>query len=320
MLSEEQIQRLKESGGEVAGQGVMPAMPTTAFTMTPNQEHGRFRVFKGLLWAEWYAHSKLLLGFLGLWLVWVWVFPIILHPGWILLLGLIYAVLAGPTYGGSDVVEGCEEFTFALPATRSQRYLARLAVGGGALLLLTVLDVLALGLDLSTVLARFYITTGLIKPLPVLKTGLLYGLLLGFPLAVFSFSFVLSAVVHSRFVIFTAWFWGGLAALAGLYLGLQFEELIWNQMNGFVSFPLLLTGSAAGLWAGHWVYRRKEIGAYSAPITLPVGWWLWGILWLAGIALALWLVLALAKQYPKFLSEKERIIHAQFQDHFTNAL
>jgi len=65
----------------------------------------------------------------------------------------------------------------------------------------------------------------------VLKTGLLYGLLLGFPLAVFSFSFVLSAIVHSRFVIFTAWFWGGLTALAGLYLGLQFEESVWNQMN-----------------------------------------------------------------------------------------
>jgi len=71
----------------------------------------------------------------------------------ILLLGLIYAVLAGPTYGGSDVVEGCEEFHLR-PASDTVPALPR-APGrcGGALLVLTVLDVLALGLDLSTVLA-----------------------------------------------------------------------------------------------------------------------------------------------------------------------
>src|SRR5437867_5838888 len=77
--------------------------------------YARLRILKGLLWAEWYAHSKLVLSFLTLWLVCVWVLPIFAHPGWILLLGFIFAFIGGPLYGGGDVIEGCEEFTFSLP-------------------------------------------------------------------------------------------------------------------------------------------------------------------------------------------------------------
>src|SRR5207244_2101244 len=170
---------------------------------------GKLRVLRGLLWAEWFAHSQLLLSFLVLWLLCVWVMPVLAHPGFILLLGGIYALLAGSIYGGQDVVHGCEEFSFALPATRSERYLARLAVGGGTLLFFTVLDLLALGIDLPQVLARLYVNTGLVKPMPVLKPHLLYGLVLAMPFAIFAFSFALSAASHSRTLIFTAWLWSG---------------------------------------------------------------------------------------------------------------
>ena len=275
---------------------------TPAFT-TPAQKHfSKFRVLQGLLWAEWYAHSKLVLSFLMFWLGAVWVLPVVAHPGWILLLGFFYAFFAGPAFGGGDVVEGCEEFTLALPVTRSERYCARLLIGGGGLLILTALDLLALGIDLSPALARLYLNTGLIKPLPVLRTGWLYGLVLAFPLAVFAISFVLAAVAHSRFLIFTAWFWGGLLAMAALYVGLLGEDRIWNHMNGFLSCPWLMLISLAVLWIGHRSYQRKEIGPYGARITLPSGWWAWAVLWLLGVVLALWLAGALAKQVPKFFS------------------
>jgi len=270
-------------------------------TISTRRAFGPLRVFRGLLWAEWYAHSKLLLGFLAVWLVGVWVLPIAAHPGWILSLGLLYAFLAGPAYGGGDVMEGCEEFTFALPVTRSARYLARLAVGAGALLLLTALDLLALGLDLSTALTRLYINTGLIRPLPVLRPGLLYGLVLAFPWAVFACSFALSAVTHSRFLVFTAWFWGGLSALAALHLGLRYEELMWNQMNGYFSCPALLILGVAEVWAGHRFYRRKQIGQCAGRFSLPHGWWAWVLLLVSGLALALFLIGALARQLPKFI-------------------
>src|SRR5207247_3890178 len=112
---------------------------------------------------------------------------------WILLFGGLYALVAGPIYGGSDTIEGCEEFTFALPPTRSERYLARLAVGGGTVLLFTALDLLALGLDLPQILAKLYVNTGLIRPWPVLKAGLLHGLMLALPSAPLPVSFVPSA-------------------------------------------------------------------------------------------------------------------------------
>jgi hypothetical protein len=258
--------------------------------------------FRGLLWAEWFAHSRLLLVFLALWLVAVWALPLVAHPGWILLLGGVYALLAGPAYGGADVLEGCEEFAFSLPATRADHYLARLTVGAGTFLGLTAINLLALGLDLPHVLARLYIETGLIKPLPILKPGLLYGLVVAFPFAVFAFSFTLSAIAHSRVMILMAWFWGGLAALLVLQLGFWYEDLAWESLTGFFSCPLLIAAGVASLWTGLCVYRRKEIGQPSTPITLPGHWWIWIILFLIGVAAALALISSLARHYPKFLA------------------
>src|SRR5262245_7222807 len=73
------------------------------------------RAWKGLLWSEWFAHSQLLLIFLAVWLLAVWTLPLFTHPGWVLLLGPLYAIMAGPIYGGGDILEGWREITFELP-------------------------------------------------------------------------------------------------------------------------------------------------------------------------------------------------------------
>src|SRR5207249_12210622 len=164
----------------------VPAVPTQSW----------WNGVRSLLWCEWYAHSKVLLFFLAAWLACVWVLPLYANPAWILLFGGLYALVAGPIYGGSDTIEGCEEFAFALPPTRGERYLARLAVGGGTLLLFTALDLLALGLDLPQILAKLYVDTGLIRPRPVFESGLLHGLMVALPFAVFAFSFVLLAIAY----------------------------------------------------------------------------------------------------------------------------
>src|SRR5437868_5023883 len=82
---------------------------------------------------------------------------------------------------------------------------------------------LSLGLDLPQILAKLYVNTGLIRPWPVLKSGLLYGLMPAMPFAIFAFSFVISAVTHSRAMVLTAWFWSALVALAALQLGFWYE-------------------------------------------------------------------------------------------------
>lgn len=262
----------------------------------------RTSALKGLLWAEWFAHSRLLLIFLSLWLVTVWLLPLFAHPGWILVLGAFYALLAGPAYGGGDVIDGCEEFTLALPATRSERYLARLAVGGGTLLFLSGINLLALGIDLPQILTRLYIEAGIIKPRPIFKTGLLYGLVLALPIAAFAFAFALASATHSRLMVLSSWFWASIAALVLLQLGFWYEELVWESFTGYFAFPLLLASAMAVLWGGHVIYRRKETGEASVPITLPGKWWLWIILFVLGVCLAMAVLSSLARNYPKFFS------------------
>lgn len=265
----------------------------------------RAAAWRGLLWAEWFAHSKMLLVFLGLWIAAVWVLPLFTHPGWILVLGGLYALIAGPAYGGSDVLHGCEEFSFALPATRMERYGARAIVGLGTLLFLTAINLLALGLDLSYVLARLYIDTGLLQPRPVLQTGLLYALVAALPVTVFCFSFALSAITHSRGLILSAWFWASLAALAVLQVGFWYEDALWGLLTGFVSLPLLLVAGGGGLWIGGRLYARKEVTEAATPLTLPARWWLWLAVFVLGLAAALALFSSLAKHYPSFFGQPD---------------
>lgn len=273
-----------------------PAIRSRA-KLTPQNSQNQQSVFRGLLWAEWFAHSRLLLIFLCLWIVSAWTLPVFGSSGWILMLGGVYALLAGPAYGGGDILDGCEEFSFALPATRSERYLARLIVGGGTLLLLTAINLLAIGVDLAQVLAKFYVATGLVQPVTNPKTGVLYGLILTIPLAAFACSFALSSITSSRWIIISAPFWSALVPLALLQLGFWCEELIWKKLTGFIACPVLLAAGAIALLAGHANYRRKEIGPATSPITLPGRWWLWIILFLLSAALASILLGSLAQRY-----------------------
>jgi hypothetical protein len=263
---------------------------------------GGWKGFCGLLWCEWYAHSRLLIIFLAAWLASVWVLPLFTNPACILWLGAVFAVVAGPVFGGCDTTEGCEEFTFALPPTRAERYLARLAVGGGALLLLTAIDLLALGLDLPQVLAKLYVGSGLIRPWPIFTSGLLYGLVLALPVSVFSLSFVISAVTDSRAILLSASLWAVLLSLAVLRLGFWYEALVWENLNGWFSCPLLALLSVAVLCLGYFGYRRKEIGHPAAPFAIPARWWLWMVLFLAGLLLIMFLAVSLAKHFSRILS------------------
>jgi len=259
------------------------------------------RVWRGLLWSEWFAHSQLLLIFLAVWLLAVWTLPLFTHPGWVLILGPLYAIMSGPIYGGGDILEGCEEFTFALPPTRAERYGSRLLVGLGTLLVLCFMNVFALGIDLPQILARLYVETGLIKPLPQIKAGLLYGLVVALPVAVFSFSFTMSSITHSRSLILLSWFWGTIGALALLQIGFWYEELVWEKLNGYFACPLLFATSLAVLFYGFQLFRRKEIGKCAAPLVLPGYWWLWTILFALGLGLALALVTSLVRHLPQFV-------------------
>ena len=251
------------------------------------QSWGRIKSLRGQLWCEWYAHSRFLLTCVALWLVGIWVLPLYAGPAGILLFSGVYALWAGPLFGGSDTIDACEEFSFALPPTRRERYLTRLLVGGGGLLFFTGVDLLALGLDLQQILAKIYVQAGLVQPRPVLNTGLLYGLVLTLPLAVFAVSFALSAITHSRRLVLTASFWAVLVSLGALRAGFWCEDFLWGTLNGYLACPLLAALAMAVLWAGAAAYNCKEVGPQSAPVTLPSRWWFWSGLLLVALFLAI---------------------------------
>jgi len=233
---------------------------------------GRLKSFRGQLWCEWYAHSRFLLTCLAFWLVGIWVPPFYADRSWILLFAGVYALWAGPRFGGSDTIDACEEFTFALPPTRGERYVTRLIVGGGALLLFTAIDLLALGLDLPQMLAKIYVQAGMVQPQPILKAGLLYGLVLTLPLTIFAISFALSAVTHSRRLVLTASFWAVLVSLVAMRIGFWYEDFVWGYLNGYFACPLLAIIAVAVLWTGARAYASKEIGPQGTPIALPTRW------------------------------------------------
>ena len=82
-----------------------------------------------LLWSEWFAHSHLILFTLSGWLAVVWAVPFFAHPLWVLTPSLLISVIAGPSFGGADVIHGVEEFAFSFPITRSERFLSRSLLG-----------------------------------------------------------------------------------------------------------------------------------------------------------------------------------------------
>lgn len=230
-----------------------------------------WRLWRALVWSEWFLHSRLLLCFLLGWLAVVWLLPLVAHPLWVLVVGFVFALVAGPAFGGADVIHGCEEFSFAFPPTRTQRFTARFVVGASWLLALTVMDVLALDQNFSDVLFRVFLDTGL-ATIEVRQPEMLYGLVFAAPFAVFALGFAVAALATNRTVAFTAWLWAALGALSTLRLGFYAEEAIWNRLNGRLSVPAILGVALAATLIARRLYRHKEAGT-GVPLRIPLSWW-----------------------------------------------
>ncbi len=255
------------------------------------------RLWRALVWSEWFLHSRLLLCFLLGWLAVVWLLPLFAHPLWVLAVGFVFALVAGPAFGGADVVHGCEEFSFALPPTRSQRFTARFLVGAIWLVALTLMDVLALDRSFSDVLFRVFLDTGL-ATVEVRQPVMLYGLVFAAPFAVFSLGFAVAALATNRTVAFTAWLWSALGALSTLRLGFYAEEAVWDRLNGRIAVPLVTVVAVLTAFIARRLYQHKEAGT-GVPLRIPLSWWATLLLAvLAGLGVAAligWVAANLAK-------------------------
>ncbi len=257
-----------------------------------------------LLWSEWFAHSRLFLFFLLGWLAVIWVLPLVAQPLWVVSFPILYALVAAPAFGGADVIHGCEEFILSMPPTRSERFVSRLLFGGGSLLLFTGMTLAALNLNLSDVLNRLFLNTGLIQGLQGLQVRqpqLLYSLVVVFPFSVFATGFSMAALARTRTVAFSAWVWGSLVALGTLRLGLWLEESRWDQLTGAISVPLLLALDFLVLLTTWRLYLRKEAGADASPLRIPLSWWGWLLAVLVAGGLVAALIAWFASNFSRIL-------------------
>jgi hypothetical protein len=239
----------------------------------------RRQAWRGLAWREWLAHGPMVLHFLAAWLVGGWVLLIFFHPGWILGFGVLYAFAAGALFGGGDAFEGSEEFSFALPPTRGERYLVRLAAGGAPLLLFTVVGLLAVGLDLPQALWGLFVSSGYTEPFPPAGPRFLqYGLAFAVPAAAYAFTYAFAALAGSRGAVMASWFLGGLIAGGTVLAGILIENGLWGEANGFVTCPALLALAPLALLAGYVRYLRKEGVSRPSPLHASSRGWLWLIL------------------------------------------
>ncbi len=134
---------------------------------------------RGILWREWLVYGRVFLAIWGLWLLGGWYLPILIHP--LLIMGLtgLCALLAGTLLGGADVLDGAEEFSLALPPTRSQRYVARCSLGALSISFLAAVGLLTVALDLPQAIWRLFVNSGFTEAFPGSGKIFLY------PLAVF---------------------------------------------------------------------------------------------------------------------------------------
>lgn len=257
----------------------------------------------GILRSEWHAHSRLLLVFIGTWLATVWILPQFANPGWIVLFGLIFALVAGPALGGHDVLEGSEEYTFSLAITRGQWFGLRWAFGATLLTLFTLMNLVMLGLDLPQAITRFFLDLGLLDPQGALKHRFLPSLVWAFPLACYSLGFSLCANARSRGEVLASWIWAGLGALGILRLGLLWEYWEWHAWTGQMAFPALLAAAFGATVLGLRIYRTKEVVAPSKPWNVPAYWWAWALIFLGALGTISFLVISLGRELAKILGK-----------------
>jgi hypothetical protein len=249
-------------------------MSATTRDLDPSQGT-RPSVVEGILWREWILHGNLILNALALWLVCGYVVLAFFHPGCVLVFGVIYAIIAGAAFGGSEAVEGSEEFSFSLPPTRTDRYVVRLLFGLMTVLGFTVFGVVTVAFDVPQLLWGLVVTTGYTEPFPPCETDFLYSLAVLLPYAIFCTTFAFAAVASSRGVAQVAWFNGTLAVGVVLGLGLLGEELLWGELNGIIACPAVGILGTAVMAVGYLAYRRKEGISRPSPVAQArsaVGW------------------------------------------------
>lgn len=192
------------------------------------------------------------------WLIGLWILVIFQHPAWLIAIGLWHVWLISPTQAGRDIIDGTEEFSFALPPGRTPLYVARMTPGLVFLAGIGVLGWLAIAYNLPQRVWAVCFSGGLTEEFAPVTGVHWYAMAVLLPCAAHAVAFALAANAGSRAAVGTSGIIGigaaGIVMLAGFFL----ENLLWQESTGFLAGPALFVTTVLALFGGHQAYRRKE--------------------------------------------------------------
>ena len=181
------------------------------------------------------------------------------HPGIVLVVWSIIALVLGLSYGGLHVLNGTEEFILSLPLLRRRWYWQNLTFGAAAIFLSTLISVVLIGLDLPQKVWGLFVESGFTEPFGPWSYKFLYPLAVAMPLALFVGTFACASLSRTSYEALLS----GLPALvvAGLLIlsGFLLEWYFWHGLNGYISVPLGACIPPVAALLGGWGYSRKEV-------------------------------------------------------------
>lgn len=238
-------------------------MPSLEYNETVNfaGKADRRSAIRGLLYREWMTNGRRMEWFLAIWLIGLWIFPVSFHPGVVLVFGALYAWVVGVGIGGSDALEGSEEFALSLPPTRDERYWTRFLFGAIPLLAMTCAGVAGVAWNLPQRLWGLVVESGFTEPYRPPLTAWWHGVAVTGSLWLFCVCFVLASLARTqRGVMRMVWLKTGIfvAVIVVLSICKQMglsDSVVFGGVTAFTG----ITAPVVTL-AGHQFYRRKEAG------------------------------------------------------------
>jgi uncharacterized membrane protein len=251
-------------------------MNATSNTIVSPEYTGGVNIFRGLMWRHLLAGRWVITAALVVLLTGGWALMLFHHPGWIIGTGSLLAIISGLVFGGSDVSDGSEEFAFALPPTRSQRYVSGLVLGGGTVLAYCLIGVLGIALNLPQYAWSLVVDSGFTASFGPWSETYLYFLAIVIPLLMFACTFACESLSQTRGGMWFSWLPAvGITGLT-IWLGCLGEYEVWGEVNGYISVLSMLALAAMVLLFAHTRYVLKEGVSRPGRTGSGGGWsWIW---------------------------------------------
>ena len=284
----------------------MNAPSMTHNVSIPSPEFSERAVLFQLICQEWRLCRGPVVTLGVVWLVGLWILVLFQHPAWLIAIGLWHVLFISPTQAGRDIIDGTEEFSFALPPGRTPLYVARMTPGLVFLPVIGLLGWLAIAYSLPQLIWSVFFSGGLTESFAPVTGFHWYAMAVLLPCAAHAIVFAIAANAGSRATVSSSGIIGIIAAAGVMLGGFFLENLLWQETHGFLAGPALLITTVLVLLVGHQAYRRKEATGSGGSVGTGNR---SGLAWFIGVTVVL-LLFVLASL---FLFRAKKVVNSNYE-------